>query len=71
MLTCKDGTKTTHYILPHLRDWMRHQAIDEGVTQNVLVNEAIELLKENRRLAKLLNTKKTTAVHPAKKGGKK
>ena len=50
---------------------MRHQAIDEGTTQNVLVNEAIELLKENRRLSKLLATKKTTATHPAKKGGNK
>jgi len=70
MALCKDLHKSTYYIDPELHDWMRHQAIIEGVTQNDIFNDAVTQFKE-RRLAALLATKKTTAVHPAKKGGKK
>lgn len=71
MPLCKEMIKSTYYVDPTIHTWMRHQAINEDVLLNDLVNEAFELLRENRRLAALLDTKKTTAVHPAKKGGKK
>lgn len=70
MALCKDLHKTTCYLDPELNDWMRHQMIIEGATKNDLVNEALTLLKQSR-LAALFAAKKTTAVHPAKKGGKK
>lgn len=71
MPLCKEMTKSTYYIEPTLHTWIRHQAINENVLVNDLVNEAFELLRESRRLASLLDAKKTSAIHPAKKGGKK
>lgn len=71
MPTCKESLKSTYYVKPELHTWMRIQAVLEGTSQNNLVNEALEMLQENRRLAFLLKAKKTKAVHPAKKGGKK
>lgn len=67
MPLCKDMIKSTYYVDPAIHTWMRHQAINEDVLLNDLVNEAFELLRENRRLAKLLAKNDTTAVHPAKK----
>ena len=76
MPTCKESLKSTYYVKPELHTWMRIQAVLEGTSQNNLVNEALEMLQENRRssnnrLAHVMATKKTKAVHPAKKGGKK
>lgn len=66
MALCKDLHKSTYYIDPELHDWMRHQAIIDGVTQNDIFNDAVKQFKE-RCLANLLATKKTTSIHPAKK----
>lgn len=75
-MACKDLHKTTAYLDPELNTWMRHQMVIEDVTKNDLINEALALLKKsraslNQRLAHVMATKKTTAIHPAKKGGKK
>lgn len=69
-MACKDLHKTTAYLDPELNTWMRHQMVIEDVTKNDLINEALTLLKQSR-LTKLLATKKTNSIHPAKKGGKK
>ncbi len=76
MALCKDLHKSTYYIDPELHTWMRHQAIIEGVTQNDIFNDAVRQFKERsvanyQRLAHVMATKKTTAVHPAKKRGEK